>query len=477
MIENVYQQASHYAVADGALVLQTAAGLTPAGWVANPVFFSGTVRRPDVAAAGLRTLVEIAQTRYFKPVPGGLASLDPILTANGDRLRCEAFSACNGVYARLDLLAQALDDGALGLGTTNIDINPPLAAALAAIRPADSLHLRVGPDQVQVASPSATHTERKVDLPERWVRGLAETQSLAAHLPLRAELDALGWRRFINGLSMAGGSGAGVSQWLLPGAGHALRGSRSAQAGAISLPGSARLAALKRITHLVQRVRIHGPDVAADSPPCLSAWVLNLPGARLTLMLSPEPWRGFSGEGALLAALAQPAASLNANAQTLAGLMAWEAQLNLAELGHEARLTATEVHHAMQVLATSGQVGFDLADGSYFHRQLPFDVGRIATNYPRLSAARALLAQGAVQADGERFRVASRTQDTAHVVTPDALAATGELGNWRCTCSFWHKYQGQRGPCAHVLAAQLWHAAAHGKASPGAEPEPNPQRQ
>lgn len=75
-----------------ALVLETAQAITPTGLLAHPQFFSGSVRRPDVAAAGLRTLVpEIAQTRYFKPVPGGWHSLDPILTAHGDRLRCEAF--------------------------------------------------------------------------------------------------------------------------------------------------------------------------------------------------------------------------------------------------------------------------------------------------------------------------------------------------------------------------------------------------
>ena len=95
------------------------------------------------------------------------------------------------MYARLDLMAQALDDSHLGLGTTNIDINPPLAAALAAIRPDDPLHLQVGASQVDMSTPSGTHSERKVDLPERWVRGLAETQSLAAGLPLRAELDAI----------------------------------------------------------------------------------------------------------------------------------------------------------------------------------------------------------------------------------------------------------------------------------------------
>ena len=134
------------------------------------------------------------------------------------------------------------------------------------------------------------------------MRGLAETQSLAAGLALRAELDTIAWRRFIHGLAMGGGSGAGVSQWLLPAA-TGLRATRQRQAGAVSLAGSARLAATKRLTHLIERVHIHGPDVSAGSPAAQSAWVFQLPGARLTLMLSPEPWRGFSGEGAVLAAL------------------------------------------------------------------------------------------------------------------------------------------------------------------------------
>src|SRR4051812_47484286 len=96
---DTYLQASSYT--HDKLVLQTAAGMTPQGLVANPVFYRGSVTRPDVAAAGLLSLVEVASTRYFNPIPGGFASLDPIVTANGDRLRCEAFSACNGVYARL----------------------------------------------------------------------------------------------------------------------------------------------------------------------------------------------------------------------------------------------------------------------------------------------------------------------------------------------------------------------------------------
>lgn len=444
-IATTYLAPSAYtrAAAGGQLVLQTLAGLTPQGLIAHPVFFRGTVQRPDVVAAGLRTLVEIASTRYFNPIPGGFASLDPVVTANGDRLRCEAFSACNGVYARLDLLGDALDTGTLGFGTTNVDINPPLALALASIRAQDRLHLSVGTDGIEVDTPDGGFRERKVELPERWVRALAETQSLAATLDLRATLDGAAWRRFINGLPMSGGSGAGVNLWLLP-AGTALRHSGRQKKGAISLAGSARLSALKRIQHLIQAVRIYGPETEPDAKGALSAWVIDLPGARLTLMLSPEPYRGFSGEGAVLHALSQARAD---DALTLGALLAWEAAIDPAALAVETGFAPDRIHGALQALATAGQVGFDLHEERYFHRQLPYSESRLEKNYPRLAAARALLENAAVAPDGNRLRVTSETRDYWVNLAEEPA---------RCTCYFWAKYKGSRGPCKHVLAARLY---------------------
>ncbi len=445
-VTDSYLQASSYERSAGrdALVLQTGAGLTPQGLVAHPVFFSGTVTRPDVAAAGLRTLVEIASTRYFNPIPGGFASLDPVVTANGDRLRCEAFSACNGVYARLDLLGQTFDDASLGFGTTNIDINPPLALALAGIRQQDPLHLSVGPMQIEMTLPQGAFVERKVKLPERWVRALAETQSLASTLTLRASMDTTAWRRFINGLPMAGGSGSGVAMWLLPSVNAGLRQTSKPQPDAISLAGSARLSAVKRLQHLVQSVRVHGPAVDCGTPAAISSWEFQLPGARLTLMLSPEPYRGFSGEGAVLHALGRASSH---DAATLSDLLAWEPVIDQASLAQETGLAADRVHQALQVLATSGHVGFDLHEQAYFHRQLPFNESRIEKNYPRLVAAKALLAAGAVTNDLGHLRVASG--DHSHWVG-------FESGKPRCTCYFWSKYKDSRGPCKHILAAQLF---------------------
>lgn len=444
-IADVYLRPSNYTrtAQRDELVLQTAAGLTPQGLIANPVFFRGHIQRPDVAAAGLLTLLNVASTRYFNPIPGGFASLDPAVTAHGDRLRCEAFSACNGVYVRLDLNAQVFDSGTLGFGTTNIDLHAPLARALAGIQASDKLFLSVGPDEIAVTTNGEKHIERKVHLPERWVRALAETQSIAAGMALRASLDNMAWRRFIHALPTSGGSGAGVKMWLIPSA-TGIRQTGRPLSGAISLAGSAKLSSMKRLQHLVQSVNIYGPEVRTDTKAAVSVWEFLLPGGRITLMLSPEPYRGFSGEGAMLQALG---ISNTTDAHILDPLLAWEPVIDLRGLVEETQLTEDRLKGALQVLATSGHVGYDLHENAYFHRQLPFVEARVEANYLRLAAARELLASGAVCRQGEYLRVTVEGRNRW-------VNFSGAVP--RCTCYFWMKHQGTRGPCKHILAAQLF---------------------
>lgn len=428
---------------DVRMVLQTAAGLTPGGFVAHPVFYNGAMMRPDVAAAGLRALVEIASTRYVKTIAEIRASLDPIVTAQGDRLRCEAFSACNGVYARLDLLGDSFDAHAtLGFGTTNIDINPPLQVALASIQRGAYLHLRVGPNQVAMDMPRGSFIERKVAMPERWIRALAETQSIASAFEHRVTLTPVQWRRFMNELPTSS-AGAGSSLWLIP-TGGTLRQTSCPVPESIPLAGSARLRSTRRLQHLVELVRIYAPPVRHDTPSAPAAWEFLLPGARLTLMLSPEPYRGFSGEGAVLAALS---AATKDDGATLSELLAWDAAIDLAALSEETGYSAERICGGLQVLATTGQVGFDLAEQSYFHRQLPFSEARLERNYPRLEAARTLAAAGCISPCGDQLKVVSgeRTYFVRLDVDPPS-----------CTCAFWIKHKDSRGPCKHLLAARLY---------------------
>ena len=85
-------------------LLATGPAMTPNGLVREATFFSGFVTRADVTASGLLAVADVAGSRYADPGLGQRIkdSMDPVVTAGGDRLRFESFSMCNGVHARFD---------------------------------------------------------------------------------------------------------------------------------------------------------------------------------------------------------------------------------------------------------------------------------------------------------------------------------------------------------------------------------------
>ncbi|MFD7452799.1 SWIM zinc finger family protein [Kitasatospora sp. NPDC059827] len=431
------------AVLDGAagrsLDLATSGGATPLGAAANPRFFAGFLAEPAPAAAALLAVADVAAARYHQPRLR--ASLDPVVTANGDRLRFESFSGCCGVYARLDVLGAGLDGGEIGHGTTNVDVNDPLREALTRIGPAEPLHLAVGPDALEVTGFDGPLVERKVPLPERWLRGFAETQVVAAGFDLRAELGAAEAVRFLRSLPRGGRGGVG---WVVP-AGRTLRPTTRPVPGAVCLPGPERLVALQRVLRHALGLRVYGP--VAGPAPTACAWEVVLPGMRLTLTLSPDASRGFSGEGGVLDALAT--GTVEQDAELIAVLLAWEPRIEAAELAEQSGLSVERVRAALTRLGTSGQIGYDTAEAAHFHRRLPYDAGRAEAANPRLRAARALVAAGAVRLEGDGGTAVVTVDDHLQRVRTDAS------GRVSCTCLWWAKYRGGRGPCKHALAVGM----------------------
>lgn len=350
------------------LALETSGGATPAGEVANPRFFSGFLTAPAAAATALLAVADVAAARYYRPSAN--ASLDPVVTADGDRLRLESFSGCCGVYARLDVLASGLDGDDVGHGTTNVDVNLPLRRALAGLGGLDPLHLAVGPEELTVKTFDGEFAEKKVPLPERWLRGFAEAQALAAGLALRAEVPAVEAAAVLRALPRpTRRPDARTSRWVVP-AGRTLRPTTRPAPGAVCLPGPERLLTLQTVLRHATTVRVYAPTApaAADGAAAV-AWEVELPGMRLTLMLSQSASRGFSGEGAVLHDLATGRAA--ADAERVAELLAWEPRIDVAELSRQAGLPACRVRAALTMLGTSGQIGYDLAEEAYFHRHLP----------------------------------------------------------------------------------------------------------
>ncbi|MET0414729.1 MAG: SWIM zinc finger family protein, partial [Actinoplanes sp.] len=160
----------------------------------------------------------------------------------------------------------------------------------------------------------------------------------------------------------------------------------------------------------------------------------------LSLTLSPEPYRGFSGEGAVLEALAGD--EVADDADLISVLLSWEPTIDVGALAAAAGIDAARVRAALTQLGTAGRVGYDVAEAGYFHRTLPYSADAVAAMNPRLAAARALAASGAITVEGEIAVVRSGEQ-TYHVRAN------------ACTCPWWARHRGERGPCKHTLAVRL----------------------
>jgi len=420
------------------LLLATSGGVTEAGPALHPYFFSGFLTDPAVAATGMLACAAVARSRYFI-LPTVLAILrDPVVTSSADRLRFESFSSCCGVHARLDLLPAAFESQPVASGTTNVDFNDAMRAALAGAAISGPLLLSVGSDEVTVDVAGGAVTERRVPLPDRWLKGFGEVQALARQMLPIGELTGAAVQRFVRSIPRS----ARRPLWAAPAAGTFSL-TTTARQGAACIAGPHRLAELGPLLRFARKLRVYGPDADASMTEAPSAWELDLGSARLTLTLSPQTYRGFSGEGALLGLLADN--EVAADAALLAGTLAWGSAIDVSRVSGELGLTSQRVLAALGYLAASGHVGYDLAEESFFHRELPFGHA-LEAMHPRLASARDLVASGAVIPSDNGALV--RTGDVEHRVS------FGPAGD-QCTCPWWGKHQGNRGPCKHVLAARL----------------------
>jgi hypothetical protein len=418
---------------------------TSGGPAPNPQFFRGTLRLPVVASDLLLTLGDVARSRFHVPaamLARILQLADPVATCADDRLRFEAFSACCSVYGRVDLLPEAYDGETIGRGTTNVDFGPGIRAALASVQDRSQLGLSVGAEAVEVETEGGSAVERRVPLPSRWLRGFLEVQAIQAELAPAAELDAAGTRAFFRSIPKTPSK---RPVWVAP-AGRGLRTlHHDPGGGAVGLAGLARLRLFDRVARHATSLRVFA--VAGDGS---TGWQLGVPGARLTLVLSPEVWRGFSGEGRALHRLADgaPPASLAA----VRGAIGWEARLAVEELAGKTGRSRDDVSGALAALALSGIVGYDLAEGGFFRRELPFDFDRTERLQPRLRDARRLVDGAAVRIESaDASGLAAWVGGAGGVEYRVRSTADG----WSCTCPWYGRHRGDRGPCKHVLAVQL----------------------
>ncbi|QWT88263.1 SWIM zinc finger family protein [Chryseobacterium sp. PCH239] len=404
-----------------------------------PCFFWGNVRQPFILARCLITLSNIVKSS-FNLSPFQMALLkDPIVTAGNERLRFEGFSHCAGVYARIDVLPEGLDGEFLENGTTNVDFNQPMITALGSILPNEEIMLSVGQKEVGLYKGESKIIERKVPLPAKWIKGLGTVQVYLSESEKRHTFNKIQTQQLFRGMP----KGVVKSDYYLIVRGNKPVFSPVKSADSVCIGGLHRLRLLEPLLPYID-----GLQVFAHANMQSTTWQLNMGNIRLSFSLSRECWRGFSGEGAVLDSLISDVPDEWIDA--LDKYAYANQSFNPGRLTLEENISFDNVKNSTGRLAAMGLLGYDLNDREFFYRRLPFKLSRIIGLNPRIKNAEKLIEDGKVEIlnnNKERTEATVRGTGVHHTVI---IQEEKE----RCTCEWFSKYQGERGPCKHVLAVK-----------------------
>lgn len=316
-------------------------------------FVDGGVERADLLSAGLLAVAHVAASRYDTPDGAGARLADPFVTTGDGVVRFESLSGCGRVAARLDLLPGGLDLADHPAGTTNVELGPRMRELLAGVLSRDPARLQVGAPGLTLIPPGSRLPDRRVMLPARWVRTLAELPALTAAMTVRAELGSRHAKSFVRSLGPVS-----CACWARP-----VRESLRLVSDAASGRGGS--------TTDSDTSTPHAPTPHAPAPHAPTVHALP-PGA--VLVAAPRALRE-------LEPLVRHASTLRVWADDATAATWWEVDLPHARLGIGMGLDAANGERpaiadrlAAAPDAGTGLLGYDLHDRRWYDRRIP--IGR-----------------------------------------------------------------------------------------------------
>jgi hypothetical protein len=414
--------------------------------------------------------------------PLAFAVIDPIVTVHPDELSFEVFSKDEGSYAKLSVDWASLGSpGAEGrvFGTTNVDFSDALFDGVQRMRSYRETRISVGKDAVAVATTGTPEVlEKKVTVPDTWLRGFLQVQS-AGTLPRTvarlAPIDLYNVLRHLRLHADAKKGGRGVRVELVPGEPPRLvlepwelviKSAAAPYAGrtpqVVRIWGRRRLMLVTRLLPFVESVDLHLLGTGLPS-----FWVFRAPGLSFTLGLSgftSANWAQAVSFDLLLPRRASDEGPLEKVSKHLA--KAWVAPA--AEIASAVGLPPAQVLTALQVGCQRGLFMFDVARDAYRYRPLTgqaLDPARFEFRNDRERRAHDLCAvAGAVKIvtenriHGEGLELTGKVAVVAEKreYRPALLVDDeGRVRKAECTCAFFRKHQLKEGPCEHLVALRL----------------------
>jgi hypothetical protein len=465
--------------------------------VRRPVRFHGVVRQHGfLLLIALRALGEaIWSNDTWMALMAQADLLDPVITVHPDRIFFEAFSQDQSVYACLTVDPAVFEtEGAVVPGTTNIDFSAWLWGALGEMRTSRRTMFRVGSEGLEVSTAAAGgRFEKKVDLPDSWVRGFLQVQAAMGLPGTRIQvrpIDLLAALRYLR-YTKAKVSPRALRYEFDPGQDARLV--LEPWEHAVPLEGAAHHYSERKVIRVWGRRRlklIEGLLPFAESVQVYlkgrglpSFYGVQLPSMTFVLGLSSFSESSFTGTGGF-DLLTDSVAADDRWLEPAVDLLRGRYHVSARELAVSLGVDEAVSTRVLVRLCRIGRCMFDIESRRYRHRELfevPADEAKFFPPDVRRERAAKFLANGTVQVTS---CIAEETAKARRLKTPDGpvtrrityrdwrvvgqvervspvevvVGDTGSIIFGRCSCPFFEMNLMNQGPCEHMLA--LFQASA-----------------
>lgn len=456
----------------------------------RPVKFHGIVRDHGFfLRIALRALGEVVWSDDTWVAQSDI--LDPVITVHPDRIFFEAFSQDQSTYAALIVDPAIFESvGDIHTGTTNIDFTAWLWGALGEMRTSRSTTFRIGPEGFDVrTSGGGGRFEKKVEIPETWVRGFLQVQA-AMGMPgtrVRAKaIDLLAAIRFLR-VMKSNVSPRALRYEFEPGKDARLILEPWEQA--FELQGADHNYTELKTTRVWGRRRMkliegllpfaENVDIYLKGRALPSFYAVKLPG--MTCLLGVTGWSGsaFTGTGGF-DLLAEAATADDAHVDHALALLREHYHASVEDIARALGIDLPSASRVLVRLCRQGRAMFDVETRRYRHRELfevPADEKKYFPPDRRQELAMAMLQQNQVRVTSStaeetkkirkfkdpesgqklareitfrdwRIIGAAGTEDPVEIVIND----NGRIIFGRCTCEHFKEHLMNQGPCEHMLA-------------------------
>jgi len=404
---------------------------------------------------------------------------DPVITVHPDEIFFECFSQDESTYARLGAELDVFEKvEEYECGTTNIDFSAQLFGELQKMRTYKSTYFEIDPGGFQVETTGEeVYKEKKIDLPDSWVRGFLQVQS-AMSLPMisceLAPVDIYNICLFLR-RNREKVSPRALRYELTPGEfprivfepwEYALETNGKVWEGekpvSIRTWGRRRIHVLERLLPVSEKVKVY---LLGRGLP--SFYVMHIRGQVFTLGLSGWTTNDWSGSSNFDLLSSRAKVDVYESSSVL-NYLKEKKSAPLQEISLQTNLDSAKVLGALNLWFQHGKVTFDLAGSKYRYReltkeQIPLD--DLAYSNEREKSAGRFLTTGNITLASRELKqdagtvLKGKVTDNNKTYEPSlTLDRDDKITDAECGC-YWHKTNKlHKGPCEHIIALRTLNA-------------------